>query len=558
MKRIVALFLCFLLLWLPSCSCQKREFDYLTSDILSDYYTLDLSEFTGGSYAIDIPSPMTVEEAEKKLRRLQLVHASYDDPAKATDCYLKNPVYGDTAMIYYDVRLSEDGESIVSNLFSETGAMGITIGYWEFPEFVSDYNVLFHGKEMSDALEQTYPATRTFDGTVAAGDIVVIDVDRLNSDGLLEKGYSEVRIDTSVVSLYESFLPEAFLSTLVGRELGKEFSYSHTYVPEGKTESVTETYNCIVTHKVTETYNYITVDVPADAFDSEYSEALQSLNGKTAYVYYNIARYIDYVVPALDRSFLVDQLGLPTDETEPSKLKEAAIKQLIFQNEKEQLYNEICSRVTDVILDKLLATERVIEYPANLLQAEYELLVNDVTEAYEKDKAQAASDGTEFKYSDINSYAANYYSYDPAQYASMKAFCEDEARYQIKLRLTIFAMAQAAGIRYSDKEADDTFATYMKYQSETYTDRGITLTEEERQMIYGSSAASEGSKAYNEFIRLAIKFYGTYQGVNLTQEDVISEFGTEETLRFRAIFRMAQLDVMEYVYRNNTWTDTTP
>ena len=140
----------------------------------------------------------------------------------------------------------------------------------------------------------------------------------------------------------------------------------------------------------------------------------------------------------------------------------------------------------------------------------------------------------------------------------MKAFCEDEAKYQIKLRLTIFAMAQAAGIRYTEEKADEIFAVYMEQQIKSFTDQGVSLTEEERRMIYGSATASNGSKIYQEFVRLAIKFYATYQSVNLTQEDIASQFGTEADLRFRAVFRVAQMEVMEYVYRNNTWQDTTP
>lgn len=558
MKRIVAFFLCVLLLCMPACSRKKKGFDYLTSDILSDYYSLSLAEITGGSYAIDLPTPMTEEEARRELRRMQLVHSSYDDPETAIDCYKNMPAYGDQAMIYYDVRLSENGESVLSNIFAESGALGVYIGYWEFPQFINDYNILFHSEKFSDALQQTMPSARTFGGNVVSGDIIVIDVDCMNASGGLEKGYSEVRIDTASLSLYESFLPTELLSTLVGRELGKEFSVSRTYVPTGASDPVTLTYNCVVTHKVTEEYRCVTVDVPAGNFSTEYSEALQSLNGKTAYVYYTIARYVDFAVPALDRSFLVDTLGLSTDETDPDLLVAAAIKQILYQNEQKQLYNEICSRVTDVILDKLLATDRVIKYPESVLDAEYEALVNEVTKAYEKDRAKAEAEGKTFAYSNIDAYAAYYYSYDPALYGSMKAFCEDEAKYQIKLRLTIFAMAQAAGIRYTEEKADEIFAVYMEQQIKSFTDQGVSLTEEERRMIYGSATASNGSKIYQEFVRLAIKFYATYQSVNLTQEDIASQFGTEADLRFRAVFRVAQMEVMEYVYRNNTWQDTTP
>ena len=164
MKRFLALALCAVMLFAASCSKKDKAFSYFSGDLAEEYYTLSLSEITGGKYSIDIPDPITEEEALRELRRKQLIEAYYDDPKTALDCYLNAPAYGDKVMIYYDVRLSPDGESVISNLFSKSGALPIDIGYWEFPEFIDDYNPIFHTQALSDALDGTAPASRVFSG----------------------------------------------------------------------------------------------------------------------------------------------------------------------------------------------------------------------------------------------------------------------------------------------------------------------------------------------------------------------------------------------------------
>lgn len=548
-KRLLALFLCLLLLFLSSCSQGGGGFNYLLSD-LTQYFKLDLSEITGGSYAIDIPDPYTEEDARREIRKIQLKEATCDQSVtENTDMYLSKPVFGNEVMIYFDVKDAE-GQTIVSNLYTKTGAQNITIGEWEFPEMLgNNYNFIFHNKELSDALENTMPATRVAEGTVEAGDVVVVDFNRFNANGEVDESLYKVRIDTANLSDYEKFFPKVIADALVGKEFGKEYKVEDT--------DASVSYAFSIRHKMIETFDFLTVDIPEGTFDEGYSDRMQTLNGKTAYLSYTVAWYNNYVVPALDEHFYIDILGLKTTETDLQKIEQAAIRQLIYQKEQETLYNEICPQVSTVILDKLFETERVIKYPEKIVKAESNVLMKAVREAYDEAKATAEEEGTEFAYTTLDSYAADYYGYDPYLFATAEEFCMDEAKYQIKLRLAIFTMAQVAGIRYTLLEADSTFATYMEYQARTFTQQGVSLTEEEKALLVGAGAL-KGSARYAEYLQLAVKFYKTYQELDLTTSEVAAEFGTEHQLRFRAIFQMLQMDVMTYVYENNTWTDTTP
>lgn len=556
MKRIVALFLCAVTLLLSACA--GDDFDYVTSD-MTDYYDLDLSELIGGTYDLDIPDEITEEDAWRELRRLQLYYAAHGGGA-SLDIYTGSPEFGDEAHIYFDIALSPDGESLVSNLFSPDGSRGVTIGLWEFPEeMVETYNPILDGKVLSEALLSTLPATRVKEGAVERGDVIVLDYDVLDKDNVRTESKTEVRIDTSTLYLYENHLPGAVLEALVGKTVGEEFSVSHTFTPKEGAEAVTETYRCIVTHKVEETFSTVAVDVPADAFDEEYSDVMRSLNGKTVYVRYVLARYVDYTVPVLGNKFYIETLGLVTDETDPDKVQEAAIAQIVYQKQQTRLLNVIYPRVTDVIFDKLFArTDRVKTFPETVLKAEYDALYEEVSEAYEEAKTAAADKGEKFKYDTLDAFSAWYYDYDPALFSSAKAFCEDEAKYQITLRLAIFTIAQLADVRYTSEEADSALATYLDYQMTYFTSRGVSLTEEELKLLHGKGDASEGTKKYAEYVKLTIKFYQTYQGVTIAEEDVIKEYGTKDQILFRAVFQAMQIEVMEYLYENNTWTDTTP
>lgn len=544
------------MLLLPACS--RDEFDYITSD-MTDYYDLDLSEITGGVYDLDVPDEITEEDAWRELRRLQLYYATNSGGA-ALDVASGSPVFGDEAYVFFDIALTPDGESVLSNLFSPDGAYGVTLGLWEFPDQkLEKFNYILDSKTFSDALLSATPAPRIKEGTVERGDVIVIDFDIWTDGNVIDRRVTEMRIDTSTLYLYEENLPKELLSALVGKEIGKDFTVPYTFTRKEGEAPVTYTYRCVVTHKVEEEFSTLAVDVPADAFDDEYSETLQSMNGKTVYLRYVLARYVDYSVPDLGPKFYVETLGLVTDKTDPHEIEEAAIAQIIYQMKQSQLVNEIYPRVTDVIFDKLFERDdRVKEFPAAVLQAEYDALYKEVKEAYEEAKTTAAENGEKFPYDSLDAYSSWYYDYDPALFASARAFCEDEARYQITLRLAIFTIADLAGIRYTPEESDQALATYLDYQMTYFTSRGVSLTEEELKMLHGKGEASDGTKKYAEYVKLTIKFYETYQGVTIPEEEVIEMYGTKEEVLFRAVFQAMQIEAMAYIYEHNTWTDTTP
>ncbi len=555
MKRIFSLFLALCLL-LGLASCGKGTFDYTTSDI-TDYYDLLLSEFTGGTYDIDLPDKITDEDVWRQLRYLQLYHSTRRGQ-ESLDVYLRRPEFGDTVFFYYDVVLEQNGDPVFSNLFTKSGASSVTVGSWEFPESKTmAFNPLLDNEAMSDALAQTMPATRVLEGTVEAGDIVVLDYRILNENNVVTESATEFRIDTSSLSLYEHIFPKEVLSSFVGKTLGEEFRVTHTQTAEGSDKTVTNTYVCSLTHKVEESYNTVEVTLSKNAFDDTFSDTLQSLNGKTVYVRYTVARFVDFDVPDLDSEFYIDTLGLVTEETDPQKIEEEALKQVKKKLEDEQLMSKVLPVVRATVFEKILARDdRVKKYPKGQVDAVYEDLCAEAMQAFEEAKQEAANMGMEHGYKNIDDFAAEYFEYDEKEFSSMHDFCTHQAKYVVELRLLNFAIAQLGGIRYDTEKAEAYYETYLAYIIERYTDPvyGITLSEDELASIEARAQGSEIERLYLEYINLLIKYYSVYQGLALTEDEVQDIVGTLDEVLLDGLLSITEINVQQYLYANNKWT----
>ncbi|MBE6655603.1 MAG: hypothetical protein E7609_01875 [Ruminococcaceae bacterium] len=556
MKRFFA-FVLSLSLLLGISSCGKGEFDYITSDI-TDYYDVLLSEFTGGVYDIDIPDEITEEDVWRELRYLQLYHAQHNG-GDSLDAYVNAPALGDVPFFYYDVALTPDGEGVFSNIFTQDGAANVTIGYWEFPNAkVDKANPLFDNKTFQDALMETVPASRVKEGVVEKGDIVCIDYVFINEKNVSDASVTNVRIDTSDLSMYASIHPEKMLSDLVGKTLGEQYTVTHTFTPEGATEEITYTYKYKVKHKLQEEYKTVAVSLSEDAFDDSYNDVLQAMNGKTVYIRYAIARYVDFDLPTLNADFYLDVIGVVTEETELQKIEQETIAQMKAQMEKERLLKKVYPLVHDAVFARILAREdRVKKLPQNKVEQTYKNLAKKVQQAYDSEKYDIG-----FSYKNVDEYAASYFGYDADEYKSLEAVCRAEAKLEVELRLFAFAIAQLGGIRMTPEQRDVYYVLYLEQQIASFTDPtspySVTLTDEERAMIYREEGESEINRLYAELLNLVIKFYATYQGVTMTMEQAIAFVGEKDVILFEALVQVVEVNVREYLYENNTWNDTTP
>ena len=559
MKRILSLLLALCLL-LGLASCAGGNLDYTTDDI-TKYYDLMLSEFTGGTYEIDLPNKITEEDAWSQLRYLQLYHSTRRGN-ESLDVYLRCPEFGDTVFFYYDVVLEENGDPVFSNLFTKAGAASATIGAWEFPKITANnHNSLIHNKAISDSLAQTMPATRVLEGTVENGDVIVLDYKILDEDNVVTEYATEFRIDMSDLSLYEHIFPKEVLSSLLGKTLGEETRVEHTQTAEGSEKSETNTYIYTVSHKVQETYTTVKVELPKNAFDDTYSDTLQGLNGKTVYVRYAISRFVDFDVPSLDSDFYIDTLGLSTKETDPEKIEAEAIKQVMKKLEDDQKMTAILPVARDMIFEKILSRDdRVKKYPKDQVDSVYEDLCAEAQAEFEKAKQEAANMGMDHGYKNIDDFAAEYFGYDEKEYSSMHAFCTEKAKYVVELRLLNFAIAQLGGIRYDPEKAEAYYKTYLEYIIEAYKDPvyGLSLSEEELASIRARSGGSETERLYLEYINILLKYYSVYQGLTLDEQGVQDLIGTKPEILLDGLLSITEINVQQYLYANNTWIDTTP
>ena len=555
MKRFLALSLCAVLLFLSACS--GSDFSYVTSD-MTEHFDLALDEITGGVYSIDLPPEVTEEDAWRQMRYFQLYYAKRNaDNTDALDCYLGSPQFGDQAFIFYDVALSPDGDSVSTNLFSSFGAAGITLGFWEFPEKQeSSYNPLLDNQALSDLLLQTTPATRVFEGVVQAGDVVVLDYDLLSSDNILLEDKTEVRIDTRDLSLYESIYPASLLSAIVGKNIGEEYSLTFESTVDGK--ATTQVIKYKVTHAVEEAWQSVAVDVPADWFSvDEHGAGLYSLNGKTVWVRFTLARYTDFIVPSLGTDFYINTLGLKTEETDPYAIERAAIEQSLFQLRQERLYQEVYPTVFEILLEKIFARDdRVKQFPKALVKTEYDLMVANVGRAYDTQKGKAESAGQAFPYANIDDFAESYYGYKSMGFKSYKDFCQAEAEYQVTLRLIVFTIAQLADLRVDMTAYEEYYKTALEYEMERYP--YVALTEAEERLLDATYGDAVGDRAYAAFVLFMKKLYEASQGITLTDEDIALQFGTREKTFENTAFNQTKYFVLAYIYENNTWNDSTP
>lgn len=555
MKRALALFLCALLLLLSACS--GDSFDYVTSD-MTEYFDLTPDELRGGVYSIDLPPEVTEEDAWRQMRYFQLYHAKRNENnTDALDCYLGCPEFGDEAFIYYDVALAPDGDGVISNILSDLGADGITLGFWEFPEKQqSTFDPFLDNKALSDKLLETLPAARVTEGVVGEGDVLVLDYDILSSENILIEDETEVRIDTKHLNDYASLYPAELLSALVGKTIGEEYTVTFTKKVDGKDDTCRMRYK--ITHTVKETWTHVAVDIPSDAFTLEdHGQTRYDMNGKTVWVRFTVARYVDYIVPTLGPDFYINTLGLKTEETDPHAIERAAIEQSLFQMKQERLYQEVYPMVWDVYLEKLFARDdRVKNLPDALYQREYDAMVQNVLLAYDQQKGKAESAGQTFPYTNIDDFAKSYYGYGSLGIQSYKDFCAAEAEYQITLRLFVFTAAQLTGKRQTLAQYEEYYKRALEYEMDRYP--YVSLTDSEKQMLDIAHGDAVGDKAYAAFVLHMKKLYQATQGITLSDEEIAASFGTREKTFENAAFSETKLLVLAYLYENNTWNDSTP
>lgn len=515
MKKILSLFLLLSLLLTTACS-SSPYFDFVGED-LSAYYELSLDEITGGTYEITTSDEVTMADVEKELRRLRLYHATYGP--NDIDTYAMIPEYGDDVRIFYEIKLTEDGECLLSNLYAKE-PQSVIIGQWEFPEAIEKtYSPVLDNPAVSESLLSAMPAERIFTGTVAEGDVVYVNYKRYATaaPSKILSSQTAARIDSGVpADTYADTYGAEFARAVVGKTVGDTYRFTAMETVDGTLQEVT--YVCKVSYIAKETYRTVTVAVPADAYDEEYSEVMQSLNGKTVLVRYVIHRYVDYATPELDVNFFTEKLGFETEETDPARVKEEVCAKLLEQMEQTRLIEEIYPQVWAHIFDKLFARkDRLKKLPEATVELEYDLLMLEGRLAYESAQKKATENGTAFSYANIDAFAPEYFGYDAARYSTMKAFCEAEAEYQVTVKVMTFAIAQAADILLTPEEYDKLIEEYLAYLIEYYK--------------------------------------SSYQTDQITPAMIYQNYGagTREDFEAFVLYRDTEGQILEYLYKNNTW-----
>ena len=510
----LALVLVFCSLSFVGCKPRKTDyFNYNTSD-LTKYVSLDLSEFSGRTVALEGIKKITREDALREFRYERLFRATYDDELDG-DVYTKKPGWGDYAQIYYDLTATPGGQSIASNLFN-AGSETVMIGYWEFygredlTEVFRGSNGLFYNETLSDGLMNIMPASRRTSGNVSERDVLRVSFTIKKEDGTKLLTKKNLRIDTAYFEDYEAVYGTDFVDALFSHAVGSTYSVNGTYKytdEAGKEAEIPVVYEDVkIMYVAQESYTQLAIPLAADAFDETYGENFRALNGKTVYLNVCIDYFIDYDVPEFDLAFLLNEYGYvpPKDMSETDDIMEAALLSM-----QEELVKEQKTVLRDYLYNTLYSDSRIKMIPEEPVDKHKAYIVNSITSAFESAKREALANGETYRYTDINVYAADYVGYSLSDYPTLEMYAKETAVMTVKERLFIFAMAQLADCRLPLDELDQLYEEY--------------------------------------FLELQQRF------PSFSSEEILEKFDGEEGLRWYINWTCTIGYLTDYIYENNTW-----
>ncbi len=536
MKRLLSFLLLLAILFttLLTAGCGGKFDNYCDSD-LARYVKLSASDLKGKTlYLSGVYPEITREDALHELDFYRLVHASAEK-GDGYEVYTKMPGLWDQAYIYYDLTATENGESIASNLYGEEGTQSASTGYWMFEDKVSQYvdkeglyHPLFTSKELSDAMLETLPATRTYfsDGEAfshAEGAILYIDYQlSYDSSTIAPKSANDLRIDTSMRDFYVAKYGEDFFNALLSAENKYGVNYEvKTTAKDSRGNDVSATYTVKVKYVSEESFKTVAISLPEKAFDDSYSDALQALNGKTVYLHFVIHHYTDFVASDLNADFVTNQLGYkPTEEEDTEEeIVEGAISFMLkkLKAEQEELMKD---EAMMVFLETYYKPELVKKLPKKLYNEQYDFIVSTIERAYLKALSEAEAKGEEFPYKSVHEFAADYTTpkYSLEEFPTLDSYADTVATETVSYRLFVMAMAQLAGTRMS----------YIELRQEydaVYTSEAARF-----KRLYGREGAPE------EIVALATS----------------GKCATEEEFEWYMLWTITYGELTEYIYANNT------
>ena len=536
MKRLLSFFMVLAILFttLLTAGCAGRFENYCDSN-LAKYVKFSASDMKGKTLLLSgIYPEVTREDALHELDFYRLVHADAEK-GEVYDVYSKAPGLWDQAYIYYDLTLTENGESIASNLYSEEGTQLASTGYWMFEDKLSSYiekdglyHPIFTSKTLSDAMMETLPAGRTYfaDGEAFShteGAILYIDYQlSYDKSNMAPKSASDLRIDTSMRDFYVAKYGEAFFNALLDPEnkYGKNFEVKTT-VKDSLGNDVSATYTVKVKYVSEESFKTVSVALPENAFDETYSDTLQALNGKTVYLHFVIHHFTDFVVSDLNGDFVINQLGyVPTkEEDNEEKVIEGAVSFMLkkLEDERTQLIKD---EAIMVFLETYYKPELVKRLPKKLYNEQYDFIVSTIESAYIKALNEAAAKGEEFPYKSVHEFAADYTTpkYSLEEFPTLQSYADTVATETASYRLFVMAMAQLADVRMSYVELRQEYDYVYSVEADRFKSQ------------YGREGAPE------EVIALVTN----------------GQCATEEEFEWYILWTITYGALTDYIYENNT------
>ncbi len=536
MKKIVKISLAWLLALaalLSLCACGRfvndRRFDYVTTDLMRYVSSLSASDFTGKELSLSGEYVFSTDaDAEKELRRLQLIYGDYKTETDLNGSetlkyfYTGNPSLGDAVYIYYELAKTQEGECFASNLYGNS--QPVDIGYSEFPEgWRTESSKLFYLAAISDSVREHTPVVRMMDRAVVKGDVVRISYQREWEDGTVDQTRAiHLRYDT-----VHSDSIDGLGDALVGKMPGDTFDYTIPTKKGGVDMNVT--YHVTVNWISEESFVILPVAIPEDYFEESDGAALYATNGTTIYLRYFIENYLYAQAPAQNLDFykkVIANFSPEKTDAEPDALHAEAIEAMKKQLD-EEVFAAVYSEMLDLLLEDLQA--RVTRIPLAEYNSYYDDVYNVELESFRAELADAENYGYTLPYSTVDEYIV---AVTDGEFATLAAFSAYYAEKQIANRILLFAMAQLLDLRLTQEKNDALYRENIEYALEYYG------WEEDEYLLNYASVNIDPS---------------LYQDASGNANKDLAKRLAEKELRWRVSYSYHLDAVLDYVQKNNTY-----
>ncbi len=458
-RRVLALALtaCFLL---PLVACSDDEFSYKNAD-LSQYLSLQMSDFEGKPFDISLNKTITDEEFDKAFEEFLMAYGPTED---VTDVAAKD---GDTVKIYYKGVQEADGKEVAfdgGTYMSFGNPYSLTLGSDSFIEGFEDG--LIGVIPQNTYKYSTDPAlTVATDSYVHVNFTATYEKEGVDTPYTLSNGKKP-----KLINLSKCVYGDDFVAGIKGESVGSRVNFDCSYDADGDgaKELVTFTVEIVDILQV----NPHAVEA---TFPAVYPQN-QDLAGKTVKFYVWVEAVVKKT-PAEINDDLWEKIGYTTKEKDVLTAFKKEYRESLQAERDDACDTELLGKVWELLMEKA----QVKKYPAGEVESMAKSIKEEVDYQYEAAQEQNLS---------FDSYEAFVLYYFGLTDKTAEGFdankhFEETAQENIKSKLIAWYLCDRYDIKITQKQLSAALQEYLQAQANAYTQQyGQSVTAEQIQEMY--------------------------------------------------------------------------